>query len=88
MGVGLGQQVFKGPHLAQQGEQVGVVEEEHMQPHLDVVAVPIHPAANLAAHEGACLVEIHLVAGLHQIHRRRQTGQSRTHDGDAHPAAP
>ena len=71
MGVVLGQQVVDRPHLAHQGEEVGVVEKEHMQPHLNVVAALIHPAAHLAAQKGPGLVEIHLVAGIHQIHRRR-----------------
>ena len=87
MGVVFGQQVLERPHLAHQGKEVGVVEEEHVQPHLDVVAAPIHPTPHLAAQEGPGLVEVHLVAGIHQIHRGRQPGQSRTHDGDLHPSA-
>ena len=71
MGVVLGQQVVDRPHLAHQGEEVGVVEKEHMQPHLNVVAALINPAAHLAAQKRPGLVEIHLVAGIHQIHRRR-----------------
>jgi hypothetical protein len=26
------------------------------------------------------------VTGVHQVHRRRQSGQSSSNDGDAHPA--
>ena len=88
VGVVFGQQVVEGAHLAQQGKQVGVVEEEDMQPHLDVVAALIDPAAHLAAHERPGLVQVHLVAGIDQINRRRQTGQTRTHDGDPHPCTP
>ena len=76
VGVVLGEEVVDRPHLAQQGEEVGVVEEEHMQPHLDVVAALIHPAAHLAAHERPGFVEIHLMAGIHEIHGRGQTRQT------------
>ncbi len=84
VGVVLGEQVFKGPHLAHQRKQVGVVEEEDMQPHLNVVAPFIHPAAHLAAHEGTGLIEINAVTGIHQIHRCRETGQSCPDDGNPH----
>ena len=88
VGVLLGEQVVDRAHLAQQGEEVGVIEEEDMQPHLDVVALAIHPAAHLAAHERAGLVEVHAVARVHQIHSSRQTRQTGTHDGDAHLHTP
>ena len=88
MGVILREQVVDRSHLAHQGEQVGVVEEEDMQSHLDVIASVIHPAADLAAHEGTCFVKIDLVAGIHQIHSRGQSSQTRTHDRDLHRLLP
>ena len=84
----LGEQIVDRSHLAHQSEQVGVVEKEDMQPHFDVIAAVVHPAAHLAAHEGTGFVEIHLVAGIHQIHSRGQSSQTRTHDRDPHRLLP
>ena len=84
VGVLFGQQVFKGTHLPHQGEEVGVIEEEHMQPHFDVVAAVIDPAAHLAAHERASLVEIHLMPGIHQVHRSGEARETGTDNRDPH----
>ena len=84
MRVLLGQQVLERPDFAHQGEEVGVVEEEDVQPHLDVVTAVIHPAAHLAAHEGPGFVEINGVTGINQIHRRRETGEPGTDNRDPH----
>ena len=88
MGVVFGEEIAECSHLGHQGKEVGVVEEEDMQPHLNVVALGVFPTAHLAAHEGARLIEIHLVAGINQINRRRQPSQTRTHDGDPHAPSP
>ena len=76
VGVVFREQVVDRTHFAQQGKEVGVVEKEHMQPHLDVIAALIDPAAHLAAHKWPGFVEIHLMAGIHQIHGRGQTSQT------------
>ena len=84
MGVILGQKIVKRPHLLHQGKEVGVIEEEDVQPHLNVIAVWVFPTADLAAHERTGLVEIDLVASIHQIHSSGQAGQTRTDDRDPH----
>ena len=84
MGVLLGQQVFKRTDLAHQGKEVGVVEEKDMQPHLDVVAAVIHPAANLAAPERTRFVEVNGMACIDQIHRSREAGETGTDNRDPH----
>jgi hypothetical protein len=88
VGVILGKQVVDRPHFAHQGEEVGVVEEEDVQPHLDVVAIGILPAADLAPKERTGLIEIDLMTGVHEVHRCSQTGQPRTDNGDPHPFTP
>ena len=84
VGVVLGEEVVDGPDLGHQGKEVGVVVEKDMQSHLDVIAIRVLPAAHLAAHERPGLIEIDLVTGIHQIHRRRKAGQPRSNDGDLH----
>ena len=84
VGVLLGQQVFKGTHLPHQGEEIGVIEKEHVQPHFDVVAAVINPAAHLAAHERASLIEIHLMPGIHQVHRSGEARETGTDNRDPH----
>ena len=76
MGVLLRQQILEGTHLAHQRKEIGVVEEEHMQPHLNVVAAVIHPAAYLAAHERTSLIEIDLMTGIDQIHSSGEAGET------------
>ncbi len=58
-----------------------------MQPHFDVVAALVHPAAHLAAHERSGLVEVHLMAGLHKIHRSGQARETGTDYRDLHLVA-
>ena len=84
MGVLLGQQILKRTHFPHQREEIGVVEEEHMQPHFDVVAAVIHPAAHLAAHERTGLVEVHLMASIHQVHRSGEARETGTDNRDPH----
>ena len=84
MGVIFWKQVFKGPHLLHQGEKIGVIEKEDVQPHLDVVAIRIFPAAHLASHEGAGFVEVDLVASIHKIHCSGQAGQAGTDNRNPH----
>ena len=84
----LRQQILQGAHLAHQGKEVGVIEKEHMQAHLDMVAFGVFPAAHLAAHERPGLIKIHLMAGVHQIHGGGQSSQTGADDGDSHPCAP
>ena len=84
MGVILGQEIVESTHLAHQREQVRVIEKEDMQPHLDVVAIRVHPAAHLSAHERTSLIEIHLMACIHQIHSSGEASQPRTHNRDPH----
>ena len=55
-----------------------------MQAHLNVVALPVFPAAHLATHKGTAVVEIHLVAGIAEIHRRGKPRQSCPHDRNPH----
>ena len=80
----LGQKILERSHLAHQGEEVGVIKEEDVQPHLDVVTALIHPAAHLAAHEGTGFVEIHLMARIHEVHCSGEAGEAGTNDRDPH----
>ena len=84
VGVILGEQVFKSPHFFHQRKKIGVVEKENVQPHLDVVAIRIHPAADLAAHEGAGLIKVDLMASIHQIHCSGKAGQTGTDNRNPH----
>ena len=84
MRVILRQQVLKGAHFAHQGKEIGVIEEEDMQPHFDVVAAFIHPAADLAAPERTRLVEVHGMACIDQVHRSGEAGETGTDNRDPH----
>ena len=55
-----------------------------MQPHLDVVAALIHPAAHLAAHKRTGFVEIHLMACIHEVDSSGEAGEAGTNDRDPH----
>ena len=85
MGMLLGQQVVQGAHLGHEGKQVGVVVEEDVETHLDVVALAVHPTARLAPHKGAPFIKVHLVPGIRQLHRRRQPRQPRANNCNPHP---
>ena len=80
----LGQKVLERSHLAHESEEVGVIEEENVQPHLDVVTALIHPTAHLAAHEGTGFVEIYLMARIHEVHCSGEAGEAGTNDRDPH----
>ena len=84
MGVVLGEKVLEGTHPAHQRKKIGVIEKENVQPHFDVIAVGVHPATHLAAHEGAGLIEVHCVTGVDEIHRSGQGGQTGSNDRDPH----
>jgi hypothetical protein len=84
MGVIFWQKIFEGPNLLHQGEEIGVVEEEDVEPHFDVVAIGVFPAAHLAAHEWACLVEVHLMARIDKIYRSGKASETGTDNRDPH----
>lgn len=54
------QALLEGAHALHDAEQVVVAPEEHVQAHLDVVAVLVNPRPHLAAHEAPRLVDLHL----------------------------
>ena len=84
MGVVLRQEIFESPHLLHQGEEVGIVEEEDVKAHFDVVAIGVFPTAHLAAHEWACLVEVHLMARIDKIYRCGKASETGTDNRDPH----
>ena len=47
-------------YLLQEAEQIAVTPEEHVQPHLDMVSLPIDKWANLAANKRPGLIQINL----------------------------
>lgn len=54
------QALLEGAHALHDAEQVVVAPEEHVQAHLDVVAVLVDPRPHLAAHEATRLEDLHL----------------------------
>ena len=80
-------QVVEGADFAHQSKEIGVVKEKDVQSHLDVIAIGIDPAANFPAHKGTGFVEVHLMTGIHQIHRSGQACQTGTNNRDPHHLA-
>mmetsp|Transcript_29818 Transcript_29818/g.77179 ORF Transcript_29818/g.77179 Transcript_29818/m.77179 type:complete len:286 (+) Transcript_29818:1225-2082(+) len=63
-------------------EEIVVAPEEDVQPHLDVVAVLVLPAAHLATDKWAQLKHLHLVAGVGEVHRRDHASKTSTDDAN------
>lgn len=63
-------------------EEVVVAAEEDVQAHLDVVALLVFPAGDLAADEGAEFEHLHVVAGVGEVHGRDHPGEAGAHDAD------
>ena len=61
------QKIINRTHLAHQRKEVRVIEKEHMQSHLDVIVVFVHPAPDFASHERTRFIQIDFVTCIHQV---------------------
>jgi hypothetical protein len=74
------ERLLEGAQTPHDSEEVVVAPEEDVQPHLDVVAVLVHPRPHLAAHETPRLENLYLVPCVRKVHGRDHTGQPAAHN--------
>lgn len=77
----LQQQVLQCPRLGHEAEEVEVAAKEHMQPHLNVVAVFVAPGGDLATNVWPLVVHIHLITLVQQLYCGGKPRQTGTNDG-------
>jgi hypothetical protein len=54
--------LYKGLYLLHEAEEIAVAPEEHVQPHLDMVSLPVNKGANLTTDKRTGLVQINLLS--------------------------
>ena len=74
-------QLVEGAGAHHDAEEVVVAAEEDVEPHLDVVAVVVLPAAHLTADERPELEDLHLVTHP-EVHRCNHASEACTDDAN------
>jgi len=68
-------------YLLQEAEQIAVTPEEHVQPHLDMVSLPIDKWANLATNKWSGLVQVNLMALVQKLDGSGHACEACPYDG-------